>query len=445
MTAPTAPGPAPVAVSGSAPRQRRPVLRLWLDGTPLDRLGDWVLQLEVEERCDEASSLRLTVDMSPIQGSLPAGDWDVLEHGAFGTDNQIPDFRLLRRVTVQFGLQSDLPGEAEISATVFDGYITAVEPVFGEARVPDSRLVLTGVDASCLMHFETVTRTWTDVTDVAIAKEIFTKYGFGVVDPGSAAATLEDGGLGRTGTRGVLVQRATDAEFLRMLARRNGFEVYVAPGQGAVRAGPHPADTVLGHFHPARVEPPEQPELALFPRDTPTLLAFRARYDSHQPTRILGWHIDEQTRLLRRADISDPGYRRMGSHSRADVLTERLAAIQPVRRAASAHPLQSVDVQTGEVPQSDAELAALARAELRLIDWFAVGSGTVLCERYPAIVRCGRPVPLSGAGHLLDGSWYVTAVRHRWGVDPDEPDAEQSVRRYEADLTLVRNALGGAG
>lgn len=425
--------------------QRRPLLRLWLDGQPLDRLGDWVLALEVEERCDEASTLRLTVDLSPVRGDTAAGDWDALEHGGFAAENGVPDFRLLRRVTVQFALESDTPGEAEVTGTVFDGYVTAVEPIFGEARVPDSRLELTGVDASCLMHFETVTRTWSDVTDVAIAREIFGKYGFGYVDVGAPGATLEDGGLDRPGVRGVLVQRATDAEFLRMLARRNGFETYVAPGQGPVLPGPHPGETAVGHFHSPRVEPPEQPPVALFPRDAPSLLSFRARYDSHQPTRILGWHVDERSRLLRRADVSDPGYRRMGSHSRADVLGERLAAIRPVRRATSERPLESVDVQTADVPQSDAELTALARAALRTIDWFAVGSGTVTGDRYPAIVRSGRPLPVTGAGHLLDGSWYVQAVRHRWGVDASDPTAEQAVRRYEADLTLARNALGGAG
>ncbi|GAA3389416.1 phage late control D family protein [Cryptosporangium minutisporangium] len=428
-----------------SPAQRRPVLRLWLDGVPLEKLGDWVLQVEVEERCDEASSLRLSVDLSPIHGSDAAGDWDALERGSFAADAAVPDFGLLRRVTVQFGLESDDPDGPEISSTVFDGYLTAVEPVFGEARVPDSRLELTGVDASCLMHFETVTRTWSDLTDVQIAREIFTRYGFAVVDAGKPGATLEDGGLDRPGARAVLVQRATDAEFLRMLARRNGFEAYVAPGPGPVTAGPHPAGSVVGHFHSPAVALPEQPALALFPRDAPTLASFRARYDSHQPTRIMGWHIDEQTRLLQRVTVSDPGYRRMGSHSRADVLATRLAAIQPVRHGTSPTPMESVDVQTSDVPHSAAEVTALARAELRLIDWFAAGTGTVLCERYPVILRAGRPIGLTGAGHLLDGSWYVRAVRHRWGVDPDEATVEQSIRRYEADVTLVRNALGGAG
>lgn len=437
---------------------RRPGVRLFLDGRPFEQVADWVLQVEVDERADEASSLRMTVDMSPIAGGGGKGDWDVLEHGTFAGEQRVPDLHLFRRITVQFLLTSDDPGEPEVSATVFDGYVTGLEPVFGESRVPDSMLVVTGMDASCLMHLETVTRTWDGLTDAQIAKEIFEKYGFGARVGTGADATIEDGGLDRVRDRASLLQRATDAEFLRLLARRNGFETYVEPAAGALVDGPHPGAGVTGHFHSPRVDAEQQPPMELFPREAPSLIEFRARYDGLQPTRILGWHIDEQSRRVQRADVADPGYGRMGSHSRADVMRERLTAIRPVRKpspvpagsgssggSGDANVLEPLDLQSLDVPHTGGELTSLARADFRLADWFAVGTGTVQCERYPAIVRSRRPIGLTGAGHLLDGRWYVQAVRHRWGVDPDAPEEEQSVRRYEADVTVVRNALGGLG
>lgn len=438
--------------------QHQPGLRLWIDGKPIEDSGAWVLQLEVDERADEASTIRMTVDMSPVSGD-PQGDWDVLEHGTFAQEHEIPDFGLLRRVTVQFSLLSDAADEADIKGTVFDGFITGVEAVFGESRVPDSSLQLTGLDASCLMHLETVTRTWDGLSDAQIARQLFEKYGF-ATRPGSGPdATIEDSGLNRVEDRASLVQRGTDAEFLRHLSRRNGFEVHVEPAQGSVREGPHPAADVVGHFHSPRVDVGEQPPVNLFPRDAPSLIDFRARYDSLQPTRILGWHIDERTRKVQRANVVEPGYGRMGTHSRAKVMQERLAIIRPVRKpigspngsaVASASntadvPFEPIDLQSFEVPHTDTELASLARADFRLADWFVMGMGTVQCERYPAIVRAGRPIGVRGAGHLLDGRWYVQAVRHRWGVDPEAPEEEQAIRRYEADVTLVRNALGGAG
>ncbi len=449
---------APASEPAGPAGQRRATLRLWLDGEPLAAFGDSVLSLEVDERADEASTLRMTLDLSPVATGAGEGDWDALEYGAFAEAHGLPAFRLLSRVTVQLGLADatgpggSAGGSAEATATVFDGFVTAVEPVFGESRVPDSILVLMGIDASCLMHLETITRPWHGLADAQIAAELFGKYGFDA----SPDATIEDGRVSRIADRPGLVQRGTDAEFLRMLARRNGFEWYVEPAGGRVRPGSHPGTDVVGHFHSPRVDGPEQPVLSLFPREAPTLKAFRARYDSHQPARIRSWHVDEQSRLLQRVDVADTGLTRMGSHSRADVLTERLAAIQPLRRGAAttagpgslvgaggAGGLTTLDIASGDVPHSAVELLALARAGLRTTDWFVSGRGTVQAERYGAILRPRRPVRISGAGHLLDGRWYVQGVRHRWGVDPEDPQQEQTVRRYEADVTVVRNALGG--
>lgn len=431
----------------SAP-QRPAVLRLWLDGVALEQLGDSVLSIEVDERSDEASTARVVVDMSPIATGPDAGDWDALEYGDFASARGLPAFRLLSRLTVQLGFEAvDTSAGSGDVATVFDGYVTAVEPVFGENRVPDSYLVLHCLDASCLMHLETVTRQWEDVTDAQIAAELFGKYGF----TATVGDTVQDGGLVRDAVAPGLAQRGTDAELLRVLARRNGFEWYVEAAAGPVQAGPHPGTGVVGHFHAPRVDAPEQPALSLFPRTAPTLRSFRARYDSHQPTRIRSWHIDERSRLLQTADLVDTDLLRMGSHSRGDVVAERLGVIRPVRAAAAVAVGSSagegrpatIDIASGNVPHTAAEVLALARASLRMADWFVTGTGTVQCDRYGTVIRPRRPVTVAGTGHLLDGRWYVQGVRHRWAVDPDAPEQEQRTRRYEADVTLVRNALGG--
>ncbi|CDO24321.1 Phage protein D [Mycolicibacterium mageritense DSM 44476 = CIP 104973] len=429
---------------------RPPHLQVWLDGGAVALRAGSVLALDVEERSDEASSARIMLDLTPVGGSSKPGDWDALEYGPFAAERGVPAFRLLSRVTVAFGFEAGAD-ETAITATVFDGYVTAVEPVIGRGRVPDSYLVLTCLDASCLMHLETVTRTWDGQTDAQIAAEIFGKYGFACT-PGD---TIEDSGVSHDADLPGLVQRGTDAEFLRMLARRNGFEWYIEPA-GDVHAGTHPGHDVVGHFHSPRVGIEPQPELALFPRLTPTLQTFRARFDSHQPTRVRSWHIDERSRALQYVDLQGTDLMRMGTHSRADVVAERLSTIQPVKAGAatattvatgrtSAGSLPAtLDIASGNVPCSRVDLGNLARASLRVADWFVTGTGTVQSDRYPAIVRSRRPVTVSGAGHLLDGRWYVQAVRHRWGVDPAEPEREQRIRRYEADVTVVRNALSGA-
>jgi len=416
---------------------RDPHIAIWLDGVPLEMPTNSVVQVEVEERADEASQFRLGIDMSPIEG-----DWDVLERGSFAEAFLIPQFSLLRRVTIEFSLVRREEDEPELSAVVIDGYITTVEPVFSDARVPDSQLIVSGTDASCLMHLETRTRSWQGMTDTQIARQIFRDNGFDASD-----ACFEDTGLLRDGARSGLVQRCTDAEFLTYLARRNGYEWYLEPETGAVPEGAHPGIWLQGHFHSPRPQQDLQyggTPLALFPRETPTLVNFRARWESDRPASVRAWHLAEDSREVQAVDITEPGYGALNSPNpasvrRAGLIDRRLAEIFPEQPRPAAR-----EIASSQVPHGSAELASLARAEYRRVDWFVRGEGTVNTEYYPGIVRARRPIALSGVGHLLDGRWYVLGVRHRLAVDRDRPETEPVTCRYEADVTLVRNDLGGS-
>ncbi len=417
------------------PGERAPTIRVWLDGEAIDQASERIIELEIEERADEASRFSLSVDMSPIDGDGGDGDWDQLEHGTFARDNQLPDLRLLKRVTIEFGLREDEPDAEDVRSVVFDGYATSVEAVFGENRVPDSKLVLSGIDASCLMHLQTVTKEWHTRNDAAIARELLGKYGFSF-----DGESIEETAPTRELSRSTLVQRGTDAELLRSLAQRNGFEFYVEPDEHVIPEQPSARSVVKGHFHRPRPDVSPQPALTLFPPEAPSLIEYRARWESHQPTRMLGFDIDERSRRVRRTNIDDTGYPSMGEVNRAAVLKDRLKAILP-----DGSEFEASDIQSTLVPHDDRELENLARSALRTADWFVVGTGTVRCERYPTIVRSRRPIELKGAGHLLDGRWYVQAVRHRWNVPPYESEEEPVTARYEADVTLLRNALGAQG
>ncbi len=131
--------------------QRQAGLRVWIDGEAIHDPTSWILSCAVEERADEASTFELMVDMSPIDG-----DWDVLEHGTFADENEVPNFALLNRVTIALSVTGD-DGQ-DLSATVLEGFVTELEPVFGEDRVPDSHLMVRGMDASCLLHLEAITK-----------------------------------------------------------------------------------------------------------------------------------------------------------------------------------------------------------------------------------------------------------------------------------------------
>ena len=409
--------------------QRRPELRLWLDGELIDASG-WLSALTVDERVDAATVATLTIPTSPVEAS--GGNWDTQARGEDAAALGLPALMLLARLTIELATVA-ADDSSTVEALVFDGYLTGFEHRFTEPRVPDSTLVVTALDASCLMHVETLTREWHGRSDAQIVRDIFDRYGFAHDEE-----SVEETGPDRDLAVGTMIQRGTDAEFLKLLARRNGYELYLRPTADTVTEGTNPRQSVIGHFHPPRTGATEQPGLSLFPEDAPSLRDLTVVYEALHPTRIRSWHIDDRTRRIQAADITEPGYARLGDRSRHAVVTERLETILGGRPE-----IAPTDLRTDGVPHHLADVTSMARANYRDADWFATATGTVDCERYPAIVRPGQPLEVAGAGNLLDGCWYVRGVLHRWGADRDDIENEAVDRQYEADVTLARNALDG--
>ncbi|MFV0523633.1 MAG: hypothetical protein ACK5RL_03960 [Acidimicrobiales bacterium] len=434
----------PVEPSG----HRVPWLRLWVDGE--EAAGDVVASLRVEERVDRASTLTLVMASSPMEtpaagdGSADGGDWDTLLRGTQARDVGMPGLALLSRISVGFALRSEGRDGPSDDQLVFDGYVTGLEHRYAESRASDSELEVDAMDASYLMHLETVTRRWEDATDHEVASAIYRKYGFGVeADPTPR----------RSGAVGIVQQRCTDAALIRMLARRNGFEAFVAP---AVAARPTPGASaglgVVGRFRHAPVGREMLPPASLFPQTAPTLTDLTARCDAQRPAAIRGWHIDDRRMLVRATEVTDAGYQpgtvAATDRTRGQVVNDRLAVI-----LGSNPPLVPVDIDTADAPHDDNELEAMARSRFRQEGWFATAEATIAASRYGRIVRAGSTLPVEGAGPIFGGSWYVLAAVHRWGatrqLDGDEPQhaigpaAEHVDFDYEVDVELARTSLGG--
>jgi hypothetical protein len=391
-----------------AEEQRQSFVSVWIDGASMDDFDDRVQRLEVTERAMDASSFRMVMSMAPSD----QGTWDLMDDERF---------ELMRRITIAFGLGPYRSTEPETLTVVFDGYITSVEPYFGPHRVPDSTLEVAGLDASCLMHFEARPREWKGQSDADIVRTIYQSYGFATDVPDTAPT--------RHGHTASLLQRTTDAEFVRMLARRNGFECYVEPDDSEVEAKNHPDAHVIGHFHPPRLELDPQPALTLMPRTHPSLIELRARWDSHRPTTIVSRHIDPRSRRIQTAIQDKPRLKQLGKHTRHDLLREKLA---PLTRKATLNP---IGLQHSHVPHHETELRSLAWADYLDSNWLAEATGKVQGLRYEQIIRARRPVDIQGCGELMDGPWYVRSACHMW--KQNEP-----TQSYEIDIELVRNALG---
>jgi hypothetical protein len=394
--------------------QQLAYLDVWIDGKSMSDAVGKVRKLEVEERADDVSSFAMTLDMAPAEG-----DWTQLADGRFA---------LLHRITIGFGLGNPDEKAATVKDVVFDGYITAVEPVFGVDRTSDSSLELSGLDAGCIMHLEERQRRFDGMPDSDIVKQIYGEYGFSTSDDTIDATTPN-----RDPNRGTMMQRCTDADFIRMLARRNGFEAYVERAPGPVKESAAGSGECNGHFHRPRPDRDKQPTLALTPHQLPTLIDMRARWESHRPAQIRGDHIDERTRRIRTTTVTDPRFARMGTTGRGDIIKSRLAAIVPKR--ADLVPLGLCHV---DVPHDETEVGNLAWSDFLAADWLVSATARVRATRYPQILRARRPVDVQGAGKLLDGTWYIKTVRHRWSWEDEQ-------NQYELDTELVRDAMNGVG
>jgi len=99
---------------------------------------------------------------------------------------------------------------------IFDGYVLS-HKLHLETGVTNSTLTVWGQDASWLMNLEEKVKEWADVTDADVANAIFNDYGITSSDDNQADDSPSHSEPGHS-----LMQRGSDIQFLRTLARRSG-------------------------------------------------------------------------------------------------------------------------------------------------------------------------------------------------------------------------------
>jgi phage protein D len=176
------------------------------DDGPLDIPREHLLGLEVELDTELASLFRLRLALVPRSD----GTWTYLD-----------DERL--RTWKPFSIKAGFEGDLE---DLMSGYITHVRPAFETDRSACT-LEIWGMDGSVLMDREEKLKDWPNETDSSIAGQIFDLYGF--------SADVEGTGVVHDAAISTIIQRETDMQFLKRLARRNGFECYVEGEKGYFR------------------------------------------------------------------------------------------------------------------------------------------------------------------------------------------------------------------
>jgi phage protein D len=350
-----------------------------------DSLVAGIQSIESESHVGMADILRLRLRLSL---SDDGSRWGFLDDGTFA---RLTPVRLL--VTIGTGLPD----------VVFDGFVTETEATVVDPESGSSTLEVIAMDHTAVMNLEERSRAWPNMTDSLIAMQIFADYGLVPVADASQPPRLE--------TETTVLQRDTDIRFLRHLAQRNGFDVFVRPS--AVPG------VVEGHFHAPRVDLPPQGVLTVGITGATNVGRITVKNEMLRPTTTVARGVDASRVTSQEYEARDTSVSEMGGRSLAASDRPRVTMLRPGGLSG-----------TGE-------LQTAAQASVDRSTWAVTVACTVDSHTYGDVARAGSTILLRGAGQTLNGEYYVERVLHTFeGEDHSF---------YRQQLTLRRNALEPTG
>ena len=350
-----------------------------------DAFYDAISQLEIEESSDRPGALLLRLPVNRTS----AGDLQFVGDGTFEPMTNVT-------VTVTPATAGAGP------QCIFDGYVLSWRLHLDRA-LASSAIDIWAHDASWLMNIDDAVTEWSGQTDGEVANAIFAKYGFI-----PAAGNTDSDSPGHTPDGHTLLQRATDLQFLRGLARRGGKLCRVActsaPGERT------------GYFVVPGAAAPPVATISLLDPDAWTLENLDFDWDVMRPTEADASQVD----LTQSAD------------SGTDV-TAGASGLPPLDDRDYPTYLGQSSTLLLTAPTDVPELTQRTAAVLTESGFFARCDGEVDADRIGVILRVGDVVTVEGAGNLQSGDWLVWTVRHRF-----------SLESWRMAFTLVRNAMGPA-
>lgn len=355
---------------------------LLIDDAPASEdLLNVIQQIEIEDHAEMADMMRLSVAISVKDG---CSGWNVVDDDVFHRLAKI-------RVNVNVG-----SGKAE---PLLEAYVTETNADFSN-QPGQSVLNVVAMEPTVLMNLEEKVQAYPNMSDSAIAEQIFGNYGFEPVVDSTQPSWQE--------TDYTTMQRGTDIQFLQFLARRNGFECYV-------ELNPE-TSSVEGHFHLPRLEQSAQGVLSVNMGDSTNVNSFRARYDAIKPTTAKASNIEIDSVNDQSADVDQQALTDLGSSAAEPSDQKRTVLL------------------SGTGMSDSGELQTAAQAEVDRSSWAITADGEVNTVAYGDVLRAKRTVMVRGAGRQFSGTYYVERVTHTISGDG-----------YSQQFSLRRNATGLTG
>jgi hypothetical protein len=356
---------------------------LGLSGAPVpDAFYDAIGDLEVEESSDSPGTLLLRL---PVNRTA-AGD---LQFVGDGTVEPMTNITL----TATLGSQVEC---------VFDGYVLSWRLHMDRASA-SSTIHVWAQDASWLMNIDDSVTEWSGQTDGEIANAIFGAYGFSTAD-----GNTDNDSPSHTPDGHTLMQRSTDLQFLRGLARRGGKLCRVG-------CTDTPGDRT-GYFVTPAVDGQPVTTISLLDPASWTVDSLDFDWDVMRPTEADASQVD-----LSQADDSG-----------SDVTTDS-SGLPPLDDRDYPTYLGQSSTLLLTAPADLPELEQRTAAVLTESGFFSRCTGQADADRIGVILRVGDAIAIAGAGSIHSGNWLVWHVRHTY-----------SAQKWTMHFTLVRNAMGPA-
>ena len=349
--------------------------RLYFDNAPvpqerLDQFGE----ISVDQAIGMAAEAELQLPVATDESGIWSGQ----------EEDFVQPFRRIR-IEVKVGEGEFVP--------LIDGPVVANRFEL-KATPGQSSMTLVVHDDSVLLNREERVAMFEDMATHEIAENLFAEYGLTPeVDPTSAS--------GAALTRFV-VQRGTNMQLLRQLARRHGMWAYVRPG-------PAPGASI-GVFARPSLEPSELPEILLLGPDR-NVGSFSVEFDGLRPFKAKAGSIAIAGKDVLSADVKASELAPLGDEAAHDALASTGTALLARTRE----------------EQNDIDAATQAAVDLSA--WAISARGEIDADRYAGVIAPYQVLRVAGIGGHLSGNYVVSRVTHRL------TDAS-----YRQQFALVRNA-----
>ena len=353
------------------------------DGKPAEQdFYDMVSGLEIEENADLPGAISLQLPVAAKDGEL---SW-------------VGDARIAPYANIAV-LATPAGGDQHC---IFDGYVLT-HKVHMPAGPAGATVDVWGQDASVLMGLTETVKEWSGLSDTEVAGQIFASYGCS-----PAAENGNEPAPAHTDDEHTLMQRASDADFLRRLARRTGrwFRVTCADQAG----------TRTGYFATPSLTAPAAVTIGVHDPKTSSVPMLDFSWDATRPSSV----------AARQASLTDADQDGVS----ADTSDSGLPPLDAQGLSAFTGKDRTVILTAAA---DTAELPARAAGLLREAGWFVRCEGTADLNVVKKVLRVGAVVAVEGCGSLLSGSYLVWSVRH-----------SITTQAHAMSFVLVRNAMGPA-